>query len=70
MNIIIVDMHAICNTTLVKTSRRPKKAPVTADPNLQEEGRFVSPDTDAAAAQKALQSPGREPSTIVSLDPI
>jgi hypothetical protein len=69
MDVNIVDTHALYNTTLVKTSRRQEKAPVTVDP-VEEDGRFVSPDTDAVVAAKALKAYTPEPSTVVSLDAI
>ena len=65
MNVVIVDMHALFNTTLTKTTRWPEKAPVTAGPIIEDESCFVSPDTAAAAADKALRSSVCEP-TVVS----
>ena len=64
MNVVIVDMHALFNTTLTKTTRRPEKAPVTAGPIIEDESRFVSPDTEAAAADKVLWSTMREPMVV------
>jgi hypothetical protein len=69
MNVNIFDMYALYNTTLVKTSRRQEKALVTVDP-VEEDGRFVSLDTDAVAAAKALKAYAPEPSTVVSHDAI
>jgi hypothetical protein len=69
MDVNIVDTHALYNTTLVKTSRRQEKAPVTVDP-VEEDGRYVSPDTDVVAAVKALKAYTPEPSTVVNHDTI
>ena len=63
-------MHALFNTMLEKTTRWPEKAPVMANPIIEEESCFVSPDTEAAAVEKVLQSSVREASTVVSVDPI
>ena len=65
MNVVIVDMHALFNTTLAKTTRQPEKAPVTVGPIIEDESYFVSLDTEAAAADKVLWSSVCEP-TVVS----
>jgi hypothetical protein len=69
MDVNIVDTHALYNTTLVKTSRWQEKAPDMVDP-VEEDGRFVSPDTDAVVAVKALKAYAPEPLTVISHDTI